>query len=80
MSGRFRAALAGVVVGAVIVVVIEIFAVVINGEKFFGTQQSWLLLALGVLVFGWGQLRVYDRRQHDGSNHPGADHERTDEQ
>lgn len=62
MPGKVKAAILGVVVGAVVVVFIELMAVVLNDEAFFGTERSWLILAVAVVAFAWIQMRAYDRK------------------
>lgn len=63
MPGKAKAGLLGAVVGAAIVVVIELLAVVMNDEPFFGTDRSWLILAIGVVAFAWVQMRAYDQKK-----------------
>lgn len=63
MPGKAKAGLLGAVVGAAIVLVIELIAVVMNDEPFFGTDRSWLILAIGVVSFAWVQMRAYDQKK-----------------
>lgn len=63
MPGKAKAALLGAVVGAVIVLFIEIMAVWLNDEAFFGTERSWLILLIAVVVFAWFQVRAYDQKK-----------------
>ncbi|HIW46241.1 MAG TPA: hypothetical protein H9884_04995 [Candidatus Yaniella excrementigallinarum] len=63
MPGRLKAGLLGAGLGAIIIVLVELLAVVVNDEKFFGTQQSWIILAIGVIVCMWVQLRAYDQQK-----------------
>lgn len=70
MSGKLKAGLRGGIMGAIIVLVVELLAVVINGDSFFGSERSWLILGLGVIVFGWGQTRAYDRKAQEPEDRP----------
>lgn len=63
MSGKLKATLLGAIFGAVVAVIVEVFAVVVNDETFFGTQRSWLTLAAVVVIFAWLQARAYNQRQ-----------------
>src|SRR5699024_6211132 len=63
MPGRLKAGLLGAGLGAIIIVLVELLAVVVNDEKFFGTQQSWIILAIAVIVCMWVQLRAYDQQK-----------------
>jgi len=63
MPGKAKAGLLGAVVGAVIVLVIELLAVALNDEPFFGTERSWLILAVAVVAFAWVQMRAYDQKK-----------------
>lgn len=68
ISGKLKAGLRGGIMGAIIVLVVELLAVVINGDSFFGSERSWLILGLGVVVFGWGQMRAYDRNAQEAED------------
>lgn len=68
MPGRLKAGLLGAGIGAIIIVLVELLAVVLNDEKFFGTQQSWVILAIGVIVCMWVQLRAYDKQKGSYAN------------
>jgi len=77
LSGRFKAGLLGAGIGAVLIVLVELLAVVLNGEQFFGSQQSWIILAIGVIVCVWVQLRAYDQQKgsyarKDGTSNAGS--------
>lgn len=63
MPGKAKAALLGVLVGGIIVVLIELMAVVINDEVFFGSDRSWLILVVAVVAFSWVQIRAYDQKK-----------------
>ena len=63
MPGKAKAALLGAIVGGVIVMFIELMAVVINDETFFGSDRSWLILAIAVVAFAWVQVRAYDQKK-----------------
>lgn len=63
MPGKTKAALLGAVVGAVVVAVIELLAVIGSDETFFGTDRSWLILVIGVVAFAWFQVRAYDQKK-----------------
>lgn len=63
MPGKAKAALLGAVVGAVIVVFIELMAVALNDEAFFGSERSWIILAVAVVAFMWVQMRAYDQKR-----------------
>lgn len=68
MPGKVKAALLGASIGAIIAVLIELIAVASNDETFFGSEQSWIVLAVAVVAFTWTQLRAYDRKsgeRHD---------------
>lgn len=67
MHGKMKAALVGGMVGAIVVVVVELLAVLINNETFFGSERSWLMLLFAVVLFSWSQMRAYDRKQNDAS-------------
>ena len=67
MHGKIKAALVGGMVGAIVVVVVEFFAMLINDEIFFGSERSWLILVFAVVLFAWSQMRAYDRKQTDAS-------------
>lgn len=62
MSGKLKAGLIGAAVGALIVVLIELLAVVFSDDVFFGSERSWLILGLAVVLFAWSQVRAHDRR------------------
>ena len=63
MPGKAKAALLGAVFGGVIVVFIELMAVVLNDEAFFGSDRSWLILVIAVVAFAWVQVRAYDQKK-----------------
>lgn len=63
MPGKAKAALLGALVGGIIVVLIELMAVVINNEVFFGSDRSWLILVVAVVAFSWVQIRAYDQKK-----------------
>lgn len=63
MPGKAKAALLGAVVGAIIVMFIELMAVFLNDEAFFGSERSWLILAIAVVAFAWFQIRAYDQKK-----------------
>ncbi|GAA2042933.1 hypothetical protein GCM10009720_24570 [Yaniella flava] len=63
MPGKVKAAVLGAVVGVVIVVLIELMAVVLNDEVFFGTDRSWITLAVAVVALMWVQMRAYDQKK-----------------
>lgn len=62
MPGKIKAALLGAIVGGVIAVVIEFVAVLVNDERFFASEQSWLILGIAVVAFAWAQMRAFDRK------------------
>lgn len=66
MHGKMKAALVGGGVGAIVVVIVELLAVMINGEAFFSSDRSWLILVFAVVLFAWSQMRAYDRKQRGG--------------
>lgn len=63
MPGKAKAALLGAIVGGVIAVLVELMAVAVNDEPFFGSEQSWLILGVAVVAFAWAQMRAYDRKK-----------------
>lgn len=63
MPGKAKAGLLGAVIGAVIVLVIELLAMGLNDEPFFGTERSWIILAIAVVAFAWVQMRAYDQKK-----------------
>lgn len=63
MPGKVKAALLGAVVGAIVVLIIELIAVFLNDEAFFATERSWLILLVGVVAFAWFQIRAYDQKK-----------------
>lgn len=73
MPGKAKAALLGAAVGAVIAVVVELMAVMLNDEPFFGTDQSWILLAVAVVAVAWVQVRAYDQKKGIYANRDDAD-------
>lgn len=74
MHGKLKAALVGGGIGAIVVVLVELLAMVINGEGFFSSERSWLILVFAVVLFAWSQMRAYDRRQPEGKNDPTGRH------
>ncbi|HEY4556610.1 MAG TPA: hypothetical protein VIG82_00295 [Enteractinococcus sp.] len=63
MPGKAKAALLGALFGGFVVVLVELMAVILNDEAFFGTDRSWLLLGIGVIAFAWIQVRAYDQKK-----------------
>lgn len=63
MPGKAKAGLLGAIVGAVVVLFIELLAVVINDDVFFGAERSWLMLVVVVAGFAWFQMRAYDQKK-----------------
>lgn len=72
MHGKLKAALVGGMIGAIVVVIVELLAVLINDEAFFGSDRSWLILLFAVVLFAWSQMRAYDRKQNDAAKRNGA--------
>lgn len=62
MPGKVKATLLGALVGALVAVVVEVMAMVINDEAFFGSERSWIILVIAIVVFSWSQLRAYDQK------------------
>lgn len=77
MHGKIKAGLVGGAVGAIVVVIVEVLAMLINDEGFFSSDRSWLILFFAVVLFAWSQMRAYDRKlnQKDGD---GTDQNRPD--
>ena len=63
MPGKVKAALLGAVVGAVVVLIIELIAVFLNDEAFFATERSWLILLVGVVAFAWFKYAPMTRKR-----------------
>ena len=72
MHGKLKAGLVAGMIGAIVVVVVEFIAVLINDEAFFGSVRSWLILLFAVVLFAWSQMRAYDRKQHDATKRKGT--------
>ena len=72
MHGKLKAALVGGMIGAIVVVIVEGLAVLINDEIFFGSDRSWLILLFAVVLFAWSQMRVYDRKHNDDTKRDGS--------
>ena len=71
MHGKIQAALVGAGIGAIVVVIVELLAMWINDEAFFGSDRSWLILVFAVVLFAWSQMRAYDRKQRGNADLPG---------
>lgn len=63
MPGKLKAGLFGAIVGAVIVLFVELLAVTLNDEVFFGSERSWLILAIAVVAFAWVQMRAFGQKK-----------------
>ena len=63
-AGKLKAGLVGGMIGAIVVVIVELLAMMSNGEAFFSSDRSWLILLFAVVLFAWSQMRAHDRKSN----------------
>lgn len=63
MTGKTKAALLGIVVGAGLVILMELMEVWVSEGGFFDTGWSWFLLVLFMVVFPFFMVNAYRNRR-----------------
>lgn len=63
MKDKTRATLFGSLIGAGLIVFIELLDVWLSDGGFFDTWWSWLLLAISIVLWAFFNRRDYDRKK-----------------
>lgn len=63
MKGKRAAAGLGLLIGAGLIVFMELIDVWLGDEGFFDTGRSWLLLVVFIAVFPFLMVRAYEKKQ-----------------